>query len=94
MTRTNRAIIISLIDSIDQFEAGDLEIGEIQGKLQVSVDLMEREPQNFASVVSLAEADLEGIQFTMLLDEQRPAAAFRLDSLRTVLQSALEADGL
>jgi hypothetical protein len=91
MTETNHAIIASLIDSIDQFEAGDLGITEVQELLQMSFDLLERGPQDFASAIRLAEADLEEIQFTMLLDEQRPAAVFRLDSLREALQSGLEA---
>ena len=36
MNETNRAIISSRIDSVDQFMAGDLDIAEVQDKLQVS----------------------------------------------------------
>jgi hypothetical protein len=39
----------------------------------------------------LAEADLEEIQFTTLLDEQVPAAIFRLDGLRASIEGS--ADG-
>jgi hypothetical protein len=90
MTEGNRAIIASLIDSMDQFVAGDLEVADIQHKLQVSGDLLEREPQDFASLVHLAEADLEGIRYTLPLDDQRPAALSRLDSVRTTLQSSFK----
>jgi hypothetical protein len=92
MTETNRAIITSLIDSIDDFVDGKLEIADVQSRLQARVDLLERTPRDLISVVRAAEVDLERIQFTMLLDEQRPAAVFRLDSLRAALQAALESE--
>jgi hypothetical protein len=89
MTETNRAVVASLLEAIDNFMTGDLGIEEIQGKLQVGVGLLERGSVDLAAPIRLAEADLEEIQFTMLQDEQRPAAVFRLDSLREELESAL-----
>lgn len=89
MTQTNRAVVASLLAAIDDFMTGGLGIEEIQGRLQVGLGLLERGSVDFAAAIRLAEADLEGIQFTMLLDEQRPAAVFRLDSLREELESGL-----
>jgi hypothetical protein len=37
----------------------------------------------------LAEADVEEIRFTTLLDEQHPAVVFRLDQLREALTTDL-----
>jgi hypothetical protein len=65
MIETNRAIIASIVDTIDQFVAGELEIVDVQVKLETSVDLLERDSQDFVSAVSLAEADLEEIQSTL-----------------------------
>jgi hypothetical protein len=43
-----------------------------------------------AEATRRAEADLEEIRFTVLLDEQRPAAVFRLDALRTAIVGAAQ----
>jgi hypothetical protein len=44
--------------------------------------LLERDESGAEQAVRLADADGEEIRFTKLLDEQRPAAVFRLDELR------------
>lgn len=53
-----------------------------------AIPLFENDGSGIADFVRLAEADLEEIQFTALLDEQRPAAIFRLDALRATLGGA------
>jgi ATP-dependent protease HslVU (ClpYQ) ATPase subunit len=89
MTRTNHALVVSLLKAIDGFVTSDLGIEEIQGRLEVCMELLERGPEDFATPIRDAETDLEAIQYTMLLTEQRPAAVFRLDSLREALASRL-----
>lgn len=89
MTQTNRTVVSALLDAIDGFVAGELDIPDIQTRLQSGLGLLERGLGDVSSAIRAAEADLEEIQFTMVLDEQRPAAVFRLNSLRGQLAAAL-----
>jgi len=89
MTQTNRTVVSALLDAIDGFVAGELDIPDIQARLQSGLGLLERGLGDVSSVIRFAAADLEEIQFTMVLDEQRPAVVFRLNSLRGQLAAAL-----
>ncbi|MGH3544401.1 MAG: hypothetical protein ACRDPW_00470 [Mycobacteriales bacterium] len=89
MTRTNRMVVSAILDAIDGFVAGELDIPDIQVRLQSGLGILERGLDDVSSAIRIAEADLEEIQFTMLLDEWRPAVVFRLDSLRGQLSAAL-----
>ncbi|MCW2752458.1 MAG: hypothetical protein JWR83_3568 [Aeromicrobium sp.] len=88
MNDYNASIANRVIESIQRFEAGDVTLDEIQADLQAALPLFENDGSGAAESVRLAEADLEGIQFTVLLDEQRPAAIFRLDELLAALEVA------
>jgi len=82
----NAGILERLIQVIDEYIAGSIELDEVQGQLQAAMSLRENDGSGAQDLVRLAEADIEGIQFTMLRDEQRPAAVFRLDALREAIR--------
>lgn len=99
MTSANRTALESLFRSIDDFTASDggneeidNEIADVQWKLDVTVDLLERGLVDLATPIRVAEADLEEIRFARLRDEQRHAAILRLDELRGELESRLAKD--
>lgn len=84
----NAGVAARLSTAIQDYEAGLLSLAEVQSALQSTIPLLEDDRSGVADFVRLAEADLEEIQFTVLLDEQRPAAVFRLDELRATLGNA------
>jgi hypothetical protein len=90
MNAHNRGVATRLIGEIDRYTSGEVELGEMQSQLQAALMLFERDGSTLSEAVGLAEADVEEIQFTMLLDEQRPAAVFRLDQLREALTMELD----
>jgi hypothetical protein len=92
MNANNRQITTRLVKDIDRFVGGELELLDLQSRLQSALTLLERDGTSVGSDIHLAEVDMERIQFTMLLAEQRPAAVFRLDELRDALVRALEGD--
>jgi hypothetical protein len=71
--------------SVQEFMTGTLGLDEIQAALQSTLRLLENDGSGVAEALRLAEADVEEIRFTRLLDEQRPAVVFRLDELVTGL---------
>lgn len=79
----NAQVLDRLRVAISAFEAGNLDLEAIQSVLQSTLSLLENDGSGAAEVVRLAEADVEEIRFTRLLDEQRPAVVFRLDKLIT-----------
>lgn len=88
MNAYNSSVAARLSTAIHDFEAGLLSITEVQSALQSAIPLFENDGSGIADSVRLAEADLEEIQFTVPLDDQRPAAIFRLDDLRAPLGRA------
>jgi hypothetical protein len=99
MTSANRAALASLFKTIENFVSSDRgseeidnDIAEVQWKLDVTVDLLERGFVDLATPIRVAEADLEEIRFARLREEQRPAAILRLDELRGELESQLAKD--
>jgi hypothetical protein len=94
MNELNSRILTRLVDSMDAFIRGEIELEDIQARLQSAEGLLERDTPNFIQAIHLAEADLESIQFTMLSDEQRPAAVFRLDELRASITDGLSDNGI
>lgn len=81
----NASILVRIRAAIGAFNAGHSEIEDVQVVLQQSLGLFENDGSDVYDLVDLAENDLEGIRFTMLADEQRPAALFRLDALLDAL---------
>ena len=63
------------------FIVGELDLEEIQSALQSASGLLENDGSEVVEAVRLAEADVEEIRFTRLLEEQRSAVVFRLDQL-------------
>lgn len=53
--------------------------------LQSALAALENDGTAVVEVVRLAEADVEEIRFTRLLEEQRAAIILRLEELRSVL---------
>lgn len=84
----NSGVAARLSTAIQDYEAGLLSLAEVHSTLQSAITLFENDGSGVADFVRLAEADLEEIQFTVLLDEQHPAAVFRLDELRATLGNA------
>ena len=89
MNEYNFGVLSRLIDAIDEFQKGDIELDDMQARLQSALMLYETAADAAWHALRLAEADIEEIRFTMLLDEQRPAAVFRLDDLRESLLDVL-----
>jgi hypothetical protein len=89
MSAGNETVLLALLDSLDEFTRGRLGLEDVQGRLQSSLNLLERGAGSLHDDVRLAEADLEEIRFTLLLDEQRSAAVFRLDPLRAAIADRL-----
>lgn len=87
MNNYNADVAARIATAIQDFEAERLPLEEVQSALRSAASLVENDGSGVADLVRLAEADLETIQFTMLLDEQRQAAIFRLDMLRAALDS-------
>ncbi|MGX5715518.1 hypothetical protein [Arthrobacter sp. MAHUQ-56] len=88
MSVYNADVAARLSTAIQRYEAGLLSLAEVQSALQSAIPLFENDGSGVADSVRSAEADLERIQFTLLLDEQRPTAIFRLDELRATFRSA------
>lgn len=89
MNENNTLVLGRLVESIDEFVSGGIEIDDIQSRLASSLALIEMDGSSVEHSIRVAEADVEEIRFTMLLDEQRPAATFRLDDLRATLLEEL-----
>lgn len=89
MNAHNRGVVTRLVGHVDRFMEGEIELDEMQSQLQAALSLFERDGSTACEAVRLAEADVEEIRFTTLLDEQRPAAVFRLDELRGALTTEL-----
>jgi len=66
---------------VQEFIVGELDLEEIQSALQSASGLLENDGSEVVEAVRLAEADVEEIRFTRLLEEQRSAVVFRLDQL-------------
>jgi hypothetical protein len=90
MNDYNAQVAQDVLAAIGGLEAGSLTLGDTQAALQSAISRFENDGSGVANAVRLAEADLEEIQFTTLLDEQRPAAIFRLDELRTAIEDATD----
>jgi len=89
MNEHNALVVARLVQSIDDFVSGTIEIDDIQSRLASSLTLLEMDGSSAYQTLRVAEADVEEIRFTMLQDEQRPAATFRLDDLRATLLEEL-----
>lgn len=89
MNSYNRRLAENLVEALDHFVAGGLDLDEIQCQLQTAVQLFENEPDAPVRATDLAEEDLEDISVARLAEEQRSAAIFRLDELRVILVGAL-----
>lgn len=85
MNEYSRGVVVRLIDSIDDFQKGAIELDDLQARLQSSSTLLETDARAAQNALRLAEADVEEIRHTMRLDEQRGAVVFRLDDLRATL---------
>jgi hypothetical protein len=92
MNGANRRVLESLLESLDEFLRGGMSVEEVQQSLQSTLELLEREAGDLSESIRLAEADLEEIRFTMLLDEQRPAAVVCLDPIRRAIAKRLNTD--
>lgn len=90
MSAGNEVVLHELLRSMNEFVQGRLSVEDVQRHLQSSLTLLDRGAGSLYDGVRLAEADLEEIRFTMLLDEQRPAAVFRLDALQTAIENRLQ----
>lgn len=77
----NQEIIDRLRAAIVAFQSGAADLDGVQSSLQSALSLLENDGSGVADLVRRAEADVEEIRFTRLLDEQHPEVVFRLDEL-------------
>ncbi len=82
---SNQSILARIRQAAATFASGEIELDDIQAVLQSSLGLLENDGSGVSDLVRLAEADIEEIRFTQLVDEQRPAVTFRLDALLDAL---------
>jgi hypothetical protein len=91
MKEYNATVAHDILMAISALEAGTCTLAEAQAVLQIAIPRFENDSSGVAEEVRLAEADLEEIQFANLLDEQVPAAIFRLDELRASIKGSANA---
>jgi hypothetical protein len=91
MMQSNRQVLQTVADSIAELMEGRTGVFEVQAQLQQGMGLLEREPGSaeIAAALRAAEADLEAIQFTTLLEKQVPSAIARLGPLRDAIEAEL-----
>jgi hypothetical protein len=90
MNDYNAAVARDVLVAIAELEAGALTLRDSQAVLQSAITRFENDGSGVETTVRHAEADLEEIQFTTLLDEQLPAAIFRLDELRAAIEDVMD----
>lgn len=90
MNDYNAGVVRRVLTAIAGLEAGTIALGDAQSALQIAIPLFENDGSGVGDAVDSAEADLELIQFTTLLEEQRPAAILRLSELRTAIERATD----
>lgn len=81
----NQRIVGRLHESVAAFAADVLDLDQIQAAVQWTAELLENDGSDAATIVRLAEADIEEIRFTRILEDQRPAVIFRLDEMLVAL---------
>jgi hypothetical protein len=90
MNDYNAAVARDVLAAIAELEAGALTLRDAQAVLQSAIPRFENDGSGVETTVRLAEADLEEIRFTTLLDEQLPAAIFRLDELHAAIEDVMD----
>lgn len=95
MTRStyNEGLVDRVRNAVVAFQIGDLDLDGIQATLESAISIVERDGSRTADVIRAAEADVEEIRFTRLLDEQRPEVVFRLDQLLAEFEEDTDHDG-
>jgi ABC-type phosphate transport system auxiliary subunit len=86
----SRQILAAISSAIDDFISRKSDIADLQAQLEAQSSALDRSYEPLNSELRSLDADLEEIQFTMLQDEQRPAAVFRLEPVKEAVASALE----
>jgi hypothetical protein len=86
----SRAVLEDALRAIDDFIGGVGEIADLQARLEADASALDRSFDSVIKELRSLDADLEEIRFARLLDEQRPAAIFRLESARESVAIALE----
>jgi ABC-type phosphate transport system auxiliary subunit len=86
----SRQILMAISSAIDDFMSERSDIADLQERLEANSSALDRSYEPLNSQLRSLDADLEEIQFTMLKDEQRPAAIFRLEPVQEAVSSALE----
>jgi hypothetical protein len=89
MSGAPRAILVAILRAIDDLEAGRSSIAEVQQQLEANALTLDRSAGDLVQALRAVDADLEEIRFAMLLDEQHPAAVFRLDPVRAMVAAEL-----
>jgi hypothetical protein len=90
MDAMSEAIVIDLAEAIDAFVGGLIDLPELQARLAAGASALDGTYSALVEELHQVDGDLERIQFTMLQDEQRPAAVFRLDATRDAVSSMLQ----
>lgn len=78
-----------LLALITAFDGSLSQLDGVQAELQGAVGLFENDGSGVSELVRLAEADVEEIRFTRLLDEQGAAVAMRTAQLVAELEGLM-----
>ncbi len=84
-----RSILLAIHNVIDEFLTDRCDIDKLQGRLGANASSLDRTFGDLIEELQGLDGDLEEIQFTMLRDEQRPAAILRLERTQELLAAAL-----
>ena len=89
MSDENTRALETLLRALDDFVRGSLSIEDLQWYLESTSSLLDRRFADVSRELNAAEFDLESIRFTVLRDEQMPAAIFRVDPVRELVARRL-----
>lgn len=85
LNKYNEERVARLLALVESFDGSVGELDGLQAQLQSEVSLLENDGSGVAELVRLAEADVEEIRFTRLLEDQGAAAVLRMRRLATDL---------
>ncbi len=91
MNEYNRSVASDVLVAIAGLGEGSKSFAEVEGALQGALARFDSDGSGVHNAVRAAETDLEAIQFTRRLEEQRPAVIARLDELRAFIETASDA---
>ncbi|GAA1848218.1 hypothetical protein [Myceligenerans crystallogenes] len=89
LNENNQTRTAQLLESIGAFDGSEDRLDRLQSQLQGAISLFESDGSGVSEIVRLAEADVEAIRFTQVLEEQGEAVRRRMVLLSQGLERLL-----